>query len=182
MKAIRIGVALGTFLALAVLFPTASIAFHKGSDGNGQEGSGDVSGDADFKETLRQREMERDQSRKNLEERERQRKNRQGKYIARIHATGDDPTSADGNEVVATLELSKEEYENQDFSRVHAAAGAHNRMSLMTGSAEAAAAPEPGATAKPSNGALPTNRTLLGLSLLLVAGGAWWVLRPRGTT
>jgi hypothetical protein len=82
---------------------------------------------------------------------------------------------------VATFELSKEEYEKRDFSRVHATARAQNRLSRVIGTAEAAASPAPGSTATVTNRPLASNRTLLGLSLLLVAGGAWWVMRPRET-
>lgn len=175
MGTLKIAALLGTFLAVAVLSPSVSFAFNEGNEAPNGE-------DPEFKQVLRERELERDRSRKNLEERERERKTREGKVRVHIHAPTDAPTSTDGSEVVARFELSKEELEKKDFSRVHAAARAQSRLGRVMGTAEAAAAPAPGSGgSSASDSPVPNNRTLLGLSLLLVAGGAWWVMRPRET-
>lgn len=169
MRSMHIYAALGAILAGFILLPLNSSAFNEGRE--------DVAGDPEFQQILRERELERDRSRKNLEERERQRKDRQGKHRAHIHAPGDDPSSADGSQVVATIQLSKEEYENRDFSRVMAAARAHK--TLPASSAAATAVSQTGGASKVPSPVATSNRTLLGLSLFLVAGGAWWFARPK---
>jgi hypothetical protein len=169
----RIRNALATLiLALGALVLPAQ-AFHKSADNEAE-------GNAQFKELIRQRELERKQSRQRLMEKE-QASSEPKKMLVRVHERGDDPTSRDGSKVIATIEMTPEEVRNRDYKRMIAKAKAHQKAHLGTAAQAMDESRKPlfeRETASPTGSYF----NLIAVGLLGLAAVGWWVMRPTQVT
>ena len=158
---------MGGLVAISVL-AAPSYSFHKGS----QEAAPPTNNE--FKEMLRQREIERERSRRKLAERENETVD--PKVLVRIHEKGDSPTNGDGSRVVATLEMSPDEVRNRDFNGISAKVRAcqESVLGAPAHAAEQSTAPPVPAAA----GSGTSNWVTIGF--LAFVGAGWWFIRRQG--
>jgi hypothetical protein len=124
----------------------------------------DQPSDAEFQEMIRMREIEKEQSRQRLLERENSKP--EPKRVARIHRPGTGPTEGDASTVVATVELTPEEIKNRDWSRVVAVAGPPSGG---------------GGTTSRESGFTENQLNWLLCGTILVVGLIWWMTRRNET-
>ena len=158
-------------VAAALVFPAQ--AFHKSAGGEADE-------NAQFKELIRQRELQKEKSRQKLMEKERP-QTEPDKILVRVHERGDDPTKRDGSRVIATVEMTPEEVRNRDYKRMIAKARAHQKAHSGTA---AQAAEEPAVPLLEAESAPPAgfNLNLIAMAILGLAAVGWWVMGPKQAT